>query len=60
MSRKPPFSVRLQDAETPLEYASAIAGETRSEFVRKAVRERAGRLLSEAREQKRGGRRADD
>lgn len=54
MSRKAPFSVRLQDTELPLEYASAIAGESRSEFVRKAVRERADRVLENTRKGQEG------
>lgn len=47
--RRPPFSVRLQDAEDDLKVGSAAAGESRSEFARRAIQERAARVLEEER-----------
>lgn len=41
------FTIRLLDAAEPLEYGSAVAGESRSEFMREAVRQRARRLERE-------------
>lgn len=42
-----PFSVRLGEAREPLLWASALAGETRGTFIRKAVLQRADRMRDE-------------
>lgn len=55
MKRDAPFSVRLKDATTPLEAGSLIAGESRGQFIREAVKERADRFLREARKRQEGG-----
>lgn len=41
------FAVRLGDAEDDLEVGAGLAGESRADFVRTAIRERAERLRDE-------------
>lgn len=46
-STAPPFSVRLRDAEDDLQVGAVVTGESRSEFARRAIRERAERILEQ-------------
>jgi uncharacterized protein (DUF1778 family) len=48
MTQGTPLSVRLLDAEDALDYGAALARESRSQFIRVAVKHRA-RILLEAR-----------
>lgn len=41
------FSVRFGDVSDDLEWGAAVAGESRSEFVRQAIRERVERIRDE-------------
>ena len=47
MTQGTPLSVRLLDAEDALDYGAALARESRSQFIRAAVKHRA-RILLEA------------
>lgn len=47
MDRDRTFTVRLLDAADDLEWGAAVAGESRSEYAREAIRQRTERMRDE-------------